>query len=579
MIIIPANQQSRQQFTPPPDPIDPDPDPVPTPGAIAAKLYRLRGSSGTALVSCGFWLRPGDLRSTQLGLVQVFVGGVEQAIYVEALQGRHADGSLRSILIQFSHAVTVGAPQTGELRIGTARSTVDIAKTQISAIAAFTFNTNFIGGNPSFGYIGLTDTQKNDPQGNGYADAVFLPTSTDYLLACKMVDPSIPAATASALGGPYANLETQLEFYSNFYWTAWGTFTLTRYPMSGSPNIVDNILLHNQYDRGYQEYQAFARTADVEHYRRACAISFQWQGVYGRLGGQQGQINEHFQTPEGARVHYYSSGDPLSFNYVVAAATRRYELWMQIASAKIGERGGQDPRICGTVLKLCRCAWELGDNSQDWTGRLTNLFDRIFGINLQTGALPARRDNTVIPVTYNGAWIIGANNPGGCSISTNFMSCFMSLELIRYYERFTADARAITIVKNFMDFLNTQYRDPVSTVYMVDGITINPAPSFANEPTRNYSYLSGNTCPSEGGAGLAVDLNSFYATPLAWLYKQGQGAAYLTRAEIMFESLSRTPHDSVNGPLLGDDPQSYNFGKQFNEWRIGYASFYTYRQV
>src|SRR5256885_1351285 len=65
-------------------------------GAISVVLLRLAPGCDTVVVSNAIPLPPGALQPGQLSRVQLFVNGVEQARYVEALPSTHRDGSLRS---------------------------------------------------------------------------------------------------------------------------------------------------------------------------------------------------------------------------------------------------------------------------------------------------------------------------------------------------------------------------------------------------------------------------------------------------------------------------------------------------
>ena len=138
--------------------------PAPAPGGVVAlTVARLAGGSGATLVSSGVPLAPGALRADQLGQVQVWAGGQQQAVYVEALQGRHADGSVRVLLVQFRPALTQGAPVAGELRLGVGRTTSDLAKTPVSW---------------------------DVPEG------VALPSDPAYLVQTDLVGPTVTAAQA-----------------------------------------------------------------------------------------------------------------------------------------------------------------------------------------------------------------------------------------------------------------------------------------------------------------------------------------------------------------------------------------------
>ena len=101
--------------------------------SITAQLESFDGGSGSYTVTNGVAFRPGDLTTAMLtaNKLRVFVGGVEQAVYVEALNGRHPDGSVKVVLIQFIK--TFSGALSAEIRLGEVRQTSDISKQTLKA--------------------------------------------------------------------------------------------------------------------------------------------------------------------------------------------------------------------------------------------------------------------------------------------------------------------------------------------------------------------------------------------------------------------------------------------------------------
>lgn len=115
-----------------------------TPLSISARVERFDGGSGAVTITNGIAFRPGDLTTAMLTAKQlrVFVSGIEQAIYVEALNGRHPDSSVKVALIQFASSLG-STPLSAEIRLGEVRGTTDIVKQTInSAPGALLFPTN-----------------------------------------------------------------------------------------------------------------------------------------------------------------------------------------------------------------------------------------------------------------------------------------------------------------------------------------------------------------------------------------------------------------------------------------------------
>ena len=100
--------------------------------SIPATLHRFDGGSGPYTMTNAVCLRPGDLTPAQLAAreYRVFVDGVEQSIYAEALTATWGDGSVRSVATHFVH--TWAGSKTAEIRIGEVRQTSDIAKQTIN---------------------------------------------------------------------------------------------------------------------------------------------------------------------------------------------------------------------------------------------------------------------------------------------------------------------------------------------------------------------------------------------------------------------------------------------------------------
>lgn len=71
---------------------------------ITAQITRNQIGSGSTFISSGFPLPPGLVTESIItdGTIKIIVNGSEVAANVSALRGRHSDGTIRSILIQFA---------------------------------------------------------------------------------------------------------------------------------------------------------------------------------------------------------------------------------------------------------------------------------------------------------------------------------------------------------------------------------------------------------------------------------------------------------------------------------------------
>lgn len=103
--------------------------PAGTGGLVLSAVVQSFSTLGSGLVNSGVPLRPGDVFEADViaRKIRVFVNGVEQAVYCEALNGRFADGSVRSVHIQFQYNIPSLTAITAEIHIGEVRLTADVA--------------------------------------------------------------------------------------------------------------------------------------------------------------------------------------------------------------------------------------------------------------------------------------------------------------------------------------------------------------------------------------------------------------------------------------------------------------------
>lgn len=100
--------------------------PEAAPTTLPASLERWDGGSGSLAISNGVIFAEGDVTEEMVTdrKIQVWVDGVEQAVYTEALDGRWPDGSVKSVLVQFANTFT--GTETAEIVLGTVRGTTDL---------------------------------------------------------------------------------------------------------------------------------------------------------------------------------------------------------------------------------------------------------------------------------------------------------------------------------------------------------------------------------------------------------------------------------------------------------------------
>jgi hypothetical protein len=225
-------------------------------------VQRLTSGSGTVLVSNGIPLPPGALQASNVGEVQVWVEGVEQAVYVEALEGRHSDGSVRSILVQFDYTLPDMTARSGQLALGTARSTTDLSKTTPPSV-------------PS---------------------AVALPSSPDYLVTTLLAGELLTEANSTTT----LDIQAQSDDYSPIGDIQWGN--------------LGNAALRGgaQYEHPHTAYSQWLRSGDVTWWDRATrmARSYRDNAMNNPWGGNA--YNEWHGNSEGVALHYSMTGAELS---------------------------------------------------------------------------------------------------------------------------------------------------------------------------------------------------------------------------------------------------------------------------
>jgi len=276
---------------------------------IRLTVERLAPGCGVVRVSSGIPLPPGKLTAAQLSQLEVFVGGQEQRLYVEALTGTHPDGSLRSVLIQFDYATQYGTPVPGELVLGQARRTSDIPKSIDS---------------------------------DGPA-AIALPTDPDYLVSTQLVGPTLTVVATTQLSADFQKYEDDFVAFSEVHWKNDGA------TWNG-----------NYYDRALIYYAWWIRSGKVEYWKRATAIALNYRKEY--LEANNYNASAHWQQIEGVELHYLLTGDEASRKAVGRVAdVFNVPFYMDHLSDL---KAQMDNRIQARTLMALLTAWKLKAESQ-----------------------------------------------------------------------------------------------------------------------------------------------------------------------------------------------------------------------
>jgi hypothetical protein len=232
---------------------------VPAPSAsVALAVTRFDGGTGAVLVSNAIPLRPGMLRAEDVRTVHIMVGNTEQPIYVEPLRGRHADGSLRTVLVQWRYNMSGTATVPAALTIGGTRTVPDLPR---------------------------------PTEARGVPAAAALPSSPDYLVATDIVGPTVTAAASAGVPG-VARWDAIWRDVSPQHWDwesdQWGA---------------------NFYDRGNSYYAMWVRTGNPLYWYRGTRIVHGYRTGYIEANNAS---SPHWAQPAGLGAHYELTGDERS---------------------------------------------------------------------------------------------------------------------------------------------------------------------------------------------------------------------------------------------------------------------------
>jgi hypothetical protein len=489
--------------------------PVPS-RQIPLRLHRLDGSTGSVRVSSGVLLQPGQLLASGIGAVSVTVGNTEVPAYVEALHGRHPDGSVVSVLIQFNADPTTQPEAT--LRLGTAPQQPRLAKQTVDFRPGAT----------------LSNVKEK-----GYPAVFAVPPVSHMTVAFEMFGPTISVAEAHAMGGAYSTFETDFVEWSKRKWDQYD---------------AGRAIGANFYDRGYHHFGWAHRAGDPEFFRRGAAYTFNYRLHYYEANAYA-IANEHMWMIEGMALHYWLTGDEESRNAVRRLAGRAYgtngDSWNWTRMRMCNYKG--EARPVARALSAMTWAQRLGYRDTDWRAATLGYVDLIAN-SAQWG-----RD----PANYRfGAWIF--THPdyptgAGCSVEyvSNFMNAMILDALITVYDHIHPDPRIPGMIKRNLDYLRkTQWR----------GSEGNGAQLVNGERSPSFNYYDVHLAGS-GGPGASVDLNGFYVHVFAWYGRFSGDQTYWNIAQQTFETLSKNPKDGKSAPWLTGE-------KQFNEtyqkaWQIG----------
>jgi hypothetical protein len=335
------------------------------------------------------------LRPDDTARVRLRVGDTDVPVYVEALRTRHADGSLRSVLVQTRGDHADGTPAT--LTIGPRRTAPDLPR----------------------------------PERPGVPVAAALPTSPDYLVSTGIVGPT---ATAAASAGAPGVAEWDAIWRGDAKWGG-----VPRHGPKGCDwhwKEEADAWGANFYDRAHSYLVMWARTGNPVYWHRGVRIAVGYRRGYVE---QYNGATPHWTQALGLLRHYQLTGDDAS-----RAALQL--IWDKAGWWSVPEHLGAakstdvENRIRARMLQLQHVLWQLADTHAE-RARLAATLDASLAVVLGEQAA-------------DGRWPVQAagNQP------MPYMDGMLCDALIDLHDGYRADPRLVTVVRRTADDLWRRFR-------------------------------------------------------------------------------------------------------------------------
>ncbi len=285
------------------------PPPTPQAGALNLRVVRLDPTlPGNVLVSSGLPLAKGVLMPNAVSNVRLLAGSAEIARHASALQGRHTDGSVRSVLLQFSVPAS-SVNQTFQLALS-GRTIPEVAKgatrSEPTAIITYADPSDLV----ATGIVGRTKS--------------------------LLQTPTTPAH--------FAQYDSDFAKWEATLWSpAKAAFTL------------------NYYDRGLAYFAFFARTGNPVYFARGAELARRYRVEYVEANGYN--INEVSSSLDGLMVHYLFTGDEASRTAILNVASY-FEMFRGTSTIMTDvNHSWMDNRAQARVLSSKVLSWMLGATS------------------------------------------------------------------------------------------------------------------------------------------------------------------------------------------------------------------------
>jgi len=391
--------------------------PPPSGNGIVLTAHRLASGSGATVVSAGVPLAVGQLQAGAVAGVGLWRDGTEVPASIVALEGRYADGSVISLLVQYD---------AGTMTKGTSVGGYELRLTG-SSVARVAQNTGAIRDVP---------------------DGVWaLPPAHFKQRVAAVWGPLVPLSEAT---GNWAAMDADWAAAANRRWEVCGE-QVTGTETGVSPNVEH---FSSKYDQPKQRIIYWARGGDIKNFERGLR-----QAAVAR-NYQQGWQQWNNQDVLSMGMAYWWTGVASYRSTVLSMARGSMGAWMGPPSNPGYDEGRITARNMGWALQ----AWLLGYGGTAMGDGTTAL-----------GWLDGLAQRQVTVQQANGAWYEYSRDGGGYGANdlgypannqSNFMAALRSYYLSLYLEyRGPSQVAGVSnAIRRNADFLLTQY-DAASRTY------------------------------------------------------------------------------------------------------------------
>lgn len=498
---------------------------------ITLAPHRLDGGTGVCLSTNGILLAKGALLPANVGTVALWVNGAEVACYVEALSGRHGDGSVIAVLVQAN--LNPATVTSAELRIGTAAVQSRLTKTTVPV---------------------------------PYGAACLLPSSSsDWLTNTVLLSAPSRASTPAPLQA----------FDTN--WDGWETLRRT-----GAAPYTD------KWDRTHGYVGQIARAPShanvVEWYKVACTVARNYVAGLDASFTANGYANNPGQSTIslGLGWYYWLSGDEYARFWLGREAVNQFGTYTNPQWLYPDGRINHYNILSGAIAALTETT---GDDPYNGHGPYTRA-QWVTGLNalITTAMAEQVTVSGVGPIAASQGGVSGVDEGGNSNVGWWFLDPngavgdegVMDPPTHVLYYAAGMIATALVQVIELVPELSTRRADVLATVKTMCDAAIALGANVWDATSKQFKYSStGPWPPLPNGGTWFVAVNPWLAEPFAWVYRETGDATYLTYADKLFQGMvSRigTPGSGTYGAYTTDlgSGDLTTDEQAFNQYAVGW---------